>query len=166
LEGVENQNDGYGPSSWHLVSVGRRASRKRTGVIRSRTSDNSAALPTIRKMAVLPSKLSLTLNAYMPGGLSDSTPIQNLLVLRSANFGRNLHAFFPTAANSRCFVQSGDREPTALVEQNSSPRPHGPFFTKYGAVGSSIAASTCSPIGLNQVRNSVFPFDFRPVGFQ
>ena len=39
-----------------------------------------------------------TLNAYMPG-LSDSMPVQNLLVLRSANFGRNFHAFFPTAAN-------------------------------------------------------------------
>ena len=117
-------------------------------------------------MVVLPSKLSLILNAYIPG-LFDSKPVQNLRVLRSAKLGRNLHASFPTAANSQCSVQSGDREPTAPVKQDSSPSPHGSFFTEYGAVGSSIAASTCSPIGLNQVKNfSVFLFDFRPVGFQ
>jgi len=62
-----------------------------------------------------------TLNAYMPG-LSDSMPVQNLLVLRSANFGRNLHAFFPTVANPWCFVQSGDRESTGPVEQDRVPR--------------------------------------------
>jgi len=66
----------------------------------------------------------------MPG-LADSMPVPDLLVFRSANFGRLLHAFFSTAANTRYFVQPGDREPTTPAEQDSWSLTDGPFLTEY-----------------------------------
>ena len=62
----------------------------------------------------------------MPG-LAGSTPVPNLLVFRSANFGRVLHAFLPTVMNSGTLF-------------DSYSRPDGPFFTERSILGSSTVA--------------------------
>ena len=76
------------------------------------------------------------------------------------------HVFYPTVANSRRFVQPRGHGFTAAAEQDSYPRPDGPFFIEHCVLGSGtpgIAALTYSSASLNQVRNLVFPLDFRPV---
>ena len=61
--------------------------------------------------------------------LADSMSVQNLLVFRSANFGKVLHTvtFLPTVANSRYFFLPGNRESTAAAGQDSCPHSGGPF---------------------------------------
>ena len=78
------------------------------------------------------------------------------------------HVFYPTVANSRRFVQPRGHGFTAAAEQDSCPRPDGPFFIEHCVLGSGtpgIAALTYSSASLNQVRNPVFPLNFRPAVF-
>jgi len=79
----------------------------------------------------------------MPG-LAGSMPVPNSLAFRSVNFGLNFTEF-PIVANPRRFVQPVSRGFTAAAEQDSCPRPDGPFFIEHCVLRSGTPASRHQP---------------------